>query len=186
MLSISSRILSRVSRASIATPLRRGYASEVSDQPGNLLSLSLVLPHIRVFANRHVSLVTVPGASGYMGIGKNHMPVIAELKPGVVTVDEPGKPQEKYFVSGGFAYVHQDKTCEITAVEAFPLDQLDADAVKKGLTQYNHEAATASDPESKAKAQVLCQNIGNNNIRIYTHYYLIQNNTNIHIYKQQF
>ena len=133
--------------------IRRGYADAAPDS-GNLLNLSLILPHAPVFANRNVSLVTIPGASGYMGIGKNHMPVIAELKPGVVTVDEPGKPQEKFFVSGGFAYVHQDKTCEITAVEAFPLDQLDADLVKKGLTQYNHEYSTASDPESKAKAQI--------------------------------
>lgn len=84
------------------------------------------------------------------------MPLIAELKPGVITIDEAGKPQEKFFVSGGFAYVQADKTCEITAVEAFPLEQLDADQVKRGLSQYNQEFASASDPESKARAQVCC------------------------------
>lgn len=94
-----------------------------------------------------------------MGIAKNHMPIIAELKPGVITIDETGKPQEKFFVSGGFAYVQADKTCEITAVEAFPVDQLDSDAVKKGLSLYNQEYASATDPESKARAQVCPQNI---------------------------
>lgn len=114
MLSHTSRTLSRVASASLRPSLlsltsRRSYANPAEQQsepvPSHLLSLSLYLPHAPVFTNRPVSLVTIPGASGYMGIAKNHMPVIAELKPGVVTVDEPGKPQEKYFVSGGFAYV---------------------------------------------------------------------------------
>ena len=38
---------------------------------------------------------------------KNHSPVIAELKAGVVQiVHEAGQAPEKYFVSGGFALTH--------------------------------------------------------------------------------
>jgi F-type H+-transporting ATPase subunit delta len=156
LLSHTSRVLSRVAPFSRALLTRSRYATEAeAPAAGNLLNVSFYLPHAPLFTNKQVNLLTVPGAGGYMGIAKNHMPIIAELKPGVITVDEgAGKSVEKYFVSGGFAYVQADKTCEITAVEAFPLDQLDADAVKKGLTQYNQEYSSATDPESKAKAQV--------------------------------
>ncbi len=150
----ASRLITRTTPTLLRNVTRyRTYATEISADTGNFLSLSLVVPHAPIFSNKPVNLVTVPGASGYMGIAKNHVPVIAELKPGVVTVDEPGK-SEKYFISGGFAFVNPDKTCFINAVEAIPLEQLDSEAVKKGLQTYSAEFASATEPEAKAKAQV--------------------------------
>lgn len=178
MLSSSTRLFARVATRPVTqTLLRRGYADAASSSDSNMLELSLVAPHAPVFLKRNVNLVTVPGAAGYMGIARNHVPIIAELKPGVVTVDEPGKPQEKFFVSGGFVYVHQDKTCEVSVLEAFPLDQLDQEAVKRGLTQYNQEFSNATDAESKAKAQVfiifVILNIIQNHILQFSFYFFI-------------
>jgi F0F1-type ATP synthase epsilon subunit len=52
----------------------------------------------------------------------------------VVTVHkELDKSVEKYFVSGGFAFVHPDSTADICAVEAVKVSDLDPDAVRAGL-----------------------------------------------------
>ncbi len=46
---------------------------------------------------------------------------------------ELDKDVTKYFVSGGFAFVHPDSTADICAVEAVKVTDLDADAVRAGL-----------------------------------------------------
>lgn len=62
------------------------------------------------FQETHHTLPVPPppqGLAGEYGVTKNHSPVIAELKAGVVQiVHEPGQAPEKYFVSGGFALTH--------------------------------------------------------------------------------
>eukprot|EP01113_Clastostelium_recurvatum_P018814 TRINITY_DN2218_c0_g1_i1.p1 TRINITY_DN2218_c0_g1~~TRINITY_DN2218_c0_g1_i1.p1 ORF type:complete len:195 (+),score=47.09 TRINITY_DN2218_c0_g1_i1:367-951(+) len=133
-------------------PLRR-YATEAAAVDDGLLSLSLVLPSKPLFQDRKVRMVVIPAASGMMGILKNHVPTIAPLKPGVVTIDEGGK-QEKVFVSGGFAIVNTDKTCQISAIEAVPVDHIDPEAARSGLTHYQGEFARATVEEDKARARI--------------------------------
>ena len=54
---------------------------------------------------------------------------------GVVTVHkELDKSVDKYFISSGFAFVHADSSTDVCAVEAVKLDDLDADAVRSGLS----------------------------------------------------
>jgi F-type H+-transporting ATPase subunit delta len=60
----------------------------------------------------------------------------------VVTVHkELDKDVQKYFVSGGFAFVHPDSSADICAVEAVSLGDLDADAVRAGLAEYTAKLA---------------------------------------------
>jgi F0F1-type ATP synthase epsilon subunit len=61
---------------------------------------------------------------------------------------------EQYFVSSGFAFVHADSTTDICAVEAVPVEQLDAEAVKKGLADYQAKLVNAKDDYEKASAQI--------------------------------
>ena len=60
----------------------------------------------------------------------------------------------QYFVSSGFAFVHADSTTDVCAVEAVPLEQLDGDAVKQGLADYQAKLMNAKDDYEKAAAQV--------------------------------
>jgi F0F1-type ATP synthase epsilon subunit len=60
----------------------------------------------------------------------------------------------QYFVSSGFAFVHADSTTDICAVEAVPVEQLDAEAVKKGLADYQAKLVNAKDDYEKASAQI--------------------------------
>ena len=56
-----------------------------------------------MYANKPVFQVNVPSTSGDFGILPNHVPVIASLKPGVVSVfDASADTGKKYF--GTFSY----------------------------------------------------------------------------------
>jgi F-type H+-transporting ATPase subunit delta len=77
-------------------------------------------------------LVVLPGVEGYFGVKANHVPLIAQLKPGLVELHN-GADVQKFFVSGGFAFVHPNSVTDICAVEAAPLDQFDGAAVKAAL-----------------------------------------------------
>jgi F0F1-type ATP synthase epsilon subunit len=67
-------------------------------------------------------------------VTKNHSPVIAELKAGVVQiVHEPGQAPEKYFVSGGFALTHANSvTVRSEGVAAAAVNVLEGKGERKG------------------------------------------------------
>jgi len=79
-----------------------------------------------LIGNVEVDQVNISSTAGDMGILSHHVPSIAQLKPGVVEVIT-GKEQKKFFASGGFAIMNQDSTLNINVVEAFPVEQLDAE-----------------------------------------------------------
>jgi len=69
-----------------------------------------------------VKQVDVPSFSGSFGILPNHVPALAVLKPGVVTVYEDGGEVKKFFVSSGSVTVNEDASVQILAEEAHSLD----------------------------------------------------------------
>lgn len=110
------------------------------------LSLNFFLPHASFFQNSEVrfegcqhahsvassskcaqvDLVLIPAVTGDFGVMPGHVPTVAQLRPGVISVHkELDKDVEKYFVSSGFAFVHNDSTADVCAVEAVKLDDLD-------------------------------------------------------------
>eukprot|EP00877_Chromochloris_zofingiensis_P001382 jgi/Chrzof1/11244/Cz05g29070.t1 len=89
-----------------------------------------------------VEQVVLPGVEGYFGVKANHVPIIAQLKPGVVELHD-GADVSKYFISGGFAFVHPTSVTDVCVVEAATLDQFDAGAVKSAL--QSAQAATGAD-----------------------------------------
>lgn len=100
-----------------------------------------------------VDMVIVPATTGQMGILPGHVPTIAELKPGLMSVHE-GNDVKKYFVSSGFAFVHANSYADIVAVEAVPLDQIDSNQVQKGLAEFTQKLSSASTDLEKAEAQI--------------------------------
>ena len=98
-------------------------------------------------------MVIVPATSGQMGILPGHVPTIAELKPGVLSVHE-GSEVKQYFVSGGFAFVHPNSVADVTVVDASPLDWFDPEEVRKGLVEYTQKSSVANTELEKAEAQI--------------------------------
>lgn len=133
-------------------PARRAYATEAA----NKLTLNFSVPHRSFVKGRKVDRVTIPGVAGVMGVEVNHIPTIAQLKPGVVTITDAGK-EEKYFLAAGFAIVNTEggaSTMTISAVEAMPLADLDAGVARKGLEKFTAEMARATNEVEKAKAGI--------------------------------
>jgi len=78
---------------------------------------------------------------GLFGVKANHVAVISQLKPGVVEL-QAGSEVEKYFISGGWAYVHPDGVTDIQALEIVTLDQVDHAAVKSALSAATSATST--------------------------------------------
>ena len=105
-------------------------------------------------ARAQVDMVLVPATTGDFGILPGHVPTVSQLRPGVVSVHLNDKDVKKYFVSSGFAFVHADSTADICAIEAVPVEQLDGDAVRKGLAEHQAKFTNANDDFEKANAQI--------------------------------
>jgi F-type H+-transporting ATPase subunit delta len=91
-----------------------------------------------------------------MGILPNHVPTVAQMRPGVVTISYEDGRNERYFVSSGFTFVHPDRT-DICAVEAVRVEDIDPDEVTKALAQCETELAAASSSAADAQRTAIAQ-----------------------------
>lgn len=98
-------------------------------------------------------MVIIPASTGQMGVLPGHVPTIAELKPGIMSVHE-GTDVKKYFVSSGFAFLHANSVADIIAIEAVPLEHIDPSQVQKGLAEFTQKLASATTDLEKAEAQI--------------------------------
>eukprot|EP00252_Welwitschia_mirabilis_P009598 TRINITY_DN2225_c0_g1_i1.p1 TRINITY_DN2225_c0_g1~~TRINITY_DN2225_c0_g1_i1.p1 ORF type:complete len:221 (-),score=34.65 TRINITY_DN2225_c0_g1_i1:209-871(-) len=117
------------------------------------LTVNFVLPYHVELDTKEVDMVIIPSATGDMGVLPGHVPTIAELKPGVMSVHE-GENVTKYFISSGFAFIHANSYTDVIAVEAVPLDRIDRDQVQKSLAEYTQKLASATTELEKAEAQI--------------------------------
>jgi len=82
----------------------------------------LVSPEKMAFSGE-VDQVDIPGIEGDFGVLSGHAPVIAGVRPGVVTVTS-GNTHEKFIVLGGIAEVSEKGLTLLTEV-ATSIDELD-------------------------------------------------------------
>jgi F-type H+-transporting ATPase subunit epsilon len=87
-----------------------------------------------------------------MTILPSHAPLLATLKPGVVTVAKDGGATERIFVRGGFAEVNP-QGLTVLAETAIPVADLDAAALNRQIKNAEEDAADAKDDEARRKAQ---------------------------------
>ena len=79
----------------------------------------IVTPDRNAFEGEAVS-ATIPGSAGYLGVWANHAPLVAAVRPGLVTLrlDEAGNEQ-RLAVGGGFVEISDNvvnlmiDTCEL-------------------------------------------------------------------------
>ena len=107
-------------------------------------------------STRGIALVPVSNRARFPGIGTKSASGFFLSVRRVRSRDRspPLSFLSQYFVSSGFAFVHADSTTDICAVEAVPVEQLDAEAVKKGLADYQAKLVNAKDDYEKASAQI--------------------------------
>ncbi|KAK9266868.1 hypothetical protein L1049_027127 [Liquidambar formosana] len=107
------------------------------------ITLNFVLPYASELSNKEVDMVIIPATNGQMGVLPRHVPTIAQLRPGVLSVHQ-GNGVKKYFLSSGFAFIHANPIADIVAVEAVPIDRIDPSAVRKGLEEFTRKLSKAS------------------------------------------
>ncbi|KAJ8907939.1 hypothetical protein NDN08_008042 [Rhodosorus marinus] len=133
---------------------RRFMADEAtkSTRDPTKLMFNFLVPSSSVYKDAEVDMVVIPAATGEMGIVSSHVPTVAQMIPGMVSVFT-GEKVEKYFVSSGYTFIHPDRT-DVCAAEAVKLDDVDAEAVKSQLAHCESAMAGASNEKDKAEAQI--------------------------------
>lgn len=91
------------------------------------LHLEIVTPEKKVFDDA-VDVVTIPTASGEVGILPNHAPLISTLKPGILSYTTKGTT-EKMVIAGGFIEVNTNKVSILADVAERP-DEIDTEAAR--------------------------------------------------------
>ena len=105
-----------------------------------MLKLEIVTPERRV-VDAEVDSVTVPTASGEVGILPAHAPLVSALKPGILAYNVKGQAQ-RLAVSGGFVEVNTDKVAVLVDT-AEAADEIDADAVREQRESSERSLAAA-------------------------------------------
>jgi len=79
-----------------------------------MLNLEIVTPEKKVLSET-VDAVTIPTASGEVGILQNHAPLISSLKAGVLSYTKAGATQ-RMVVAGGFVEVSQNNVSVLSDI----------------------------------------------------------------------
>jgi F-type H+-transporting ATPase subunit epsilon len=102
----------------------------------------LVSPERLLFSGE-VDQVDVPGAEGDFGVLAGHAPLVAMLKPGILTVFAGGA-REQIVVFGGFAEV-SPTGMTVLADNAVALENLDAARLAAAIKEAEEDAADAGE-----------------------------------------
>ena len=134
------------------TGVKRTYATEAAVST-DALKLSLALPHQTLYNDSEVQQVNLPSVNGDLGILANHIPIVEQLRPGLLEIISKNGDSDQYFVSGGIALVQPGNKLTISAIEAFKTDQIDLSAVKN-LIADAQKRAESSDEKVAAEANI--------------------------------
>ncbi len=98
----------------------------------------LVSPEKLAFSGE-VDQVDIPGVEGDFGVLAGHAPVVATIRPGILTVTSGGT-QQKIIVLGGIAEV-SDKGLTVLADVATSMQDLDRAALADKIVQMEEKLA---------------------------------------------
>jgi F-type H+-transporting ATPase subunit delta len=141
------RCVSRLlTRRTLNTMTTRGYADE--------MQFTFAAGNQVFYDAQSVKQVDVPSFSGAFGILPKHVPTLAVLKPGVVTVFENDGKVRKIFVSSGTITINDDSSVQVLAEEAAPVEHLDASAAREVLLKAQSELSSATTDQARAEANI--------------------------------
>jgi F-type H+-transporting ATPase subunit epsilon len=110
--------------------------------------LDLVSPEKLLFSGE-VDQVDVPGSEGDFGVLAGHAPLIATLRPGILTIFREGGAL-KVVVNGGFAEV-SPAGLTVLADMAVPVEDFDASVLAGEIKNTEESAAAAKDDARRDK-----------------------------------
>lgn len=111
----------------------------------------LVSPE-RVLLSEDVAEVMVPGLEGDFGFLPRHAPMVAALRPGMLSVRDSGGNERKYFVRGGLAEGGPEQLT-VLAQRAMPLEDLDPEKIAQEIQWAKEDLEDARDADTEALAR---------------------------------
>ena len=116
-----------------------------------MLNLEIVTPEKRVL-NEKVDTITIPTASGEIGILPSHAPLISALKSGILSYSV-GNKTEKIVISSGFVEVTNDKV-SVMADVAESSDEINVEAARLAQTEAEKVLAAWGGTEDEFETEV--------------------------------
>ena len=107
----------------------------------------LVSPDKQMFSGEAQS-VLVPGSEGDFVVLRDHAPVMAALRPGVVAIEDAAGKHRRIFVRGGFADVNA-RGLIVLAETALPEGELDAARLDQEIRDTEEDLADAPDEQKR-------------------------------------
>ncbi|RNF06634.1 ATP synthase, epsilon chain [Trypanosoma rangeli] len=122
----------------------------------NLETLRFTLTRQDEFIMREnpVKCVTVTGVNGEYGIYPGHAYKIVQLVPAPLTVEFTDGRTQKYFVSGGFAHINNEGSCDVNVVECVPIEDLELAAAEKSLAAQQALLGSAKDDKARSVIEI--------------------------------
>jgi F-type H+-transporting ATPase subunit epsilon len=108
----------------------------------------LVSPESLLFSGE-VEQVDVPGSEGDFGVLANHAPLIAMLRPGILTMVRDGEPM-KVVINGGLAEIGPSGLT-VLADMAVPLDDFDRSVLAGQIKDLEEDVADAKESHQRDK-----------------------------------
>jgi F-type H+-transporting ATPase subunit epsilon len=110
----------------------------------------LVSPERMLFSG-DVEQVDVPGSEGDFGVLAHHAPLIAMLRPGILTIFGEGEAK-RVVVVGGFAEMNGEGLT-VLADMAVPVDEFDHASLATQIKDTEEDLADATDDAARDKAR---------------------------------
>lgn len=85
-------------------------------------------------AKAETTHVRFPASDGQMGIMGGHAPLVARMGAGLVQIDVPEAETQRYFISGGFAQMHDD-TLTLLTEECIALEEISPEQAWEELAE---------------------------------------------------
>ena len=119
------------------------------------LKVEVVTPERKLVEVEADELIA-PGSDGLFCVRPGHTAYLAVLQPGLLTVNEGGGVEKKFFVAGGFCEVADD-VVGVLADVAEPLEGIDLAQAQKAVTDAEAKLAELSPslPAYAAQADVV-------------------------------
>lgn len=115
-----------------------------------VFSFELVSPTRLVFSGE-ADQVDVPGAEGDFGVFANHAPLIAALRPGILTIRSGGNAA-RFYVRDGFAEVNP-AGLTVIAEFALPAGDVTVELLQKDIAEAEERFNGAKDGPARDRAQ---------------------------------
>jgi F-type H+-transporting ATPase subunit epsilon len=110
----------------------------------------LVSPERLMFSGE-VTQVDVPGEEGDFGVLAGHAPMVATIRPGVLTIHSDQTAPVMIVVRGGFAEVSA-RGVTVLAQEVVPVDEIEPDRIQQAIKDAEEDLADAKTDADRNKA----------------------------------